>query len=105
MFTTRFSWPLMKKAAAMQLFKVTLTANIGKRPPAPKAASLSKAKPLSFTPFTFTTLEPTNTKKWATMKKRPAFCCLAGATTRSAAITKAIPWPPSLTVKRVTAFT
>lgn len=31
--------------------------------------------------------------------------CLAGATTRSAAITKAIPWPPSLTVKRVTAFT
>lgn len=28
-----------------------------------------------------------------------------GATTRSAAITKAIPWPPSLTVKRVTAFT
>lgn len=41
----------------------------------------------------------------AAVEPRPAFCCLAGATTRSAAITKAIPWPPSLTVKRVTAFT
>lgn len=40
-----------------------------------------------------------------TMKKRPAFFSPAGATTRNAAITKAIPWPPSLTVKRVTAFT
>lgn len=40
----------------------------------------------------------------ATMKKRPAFFCPAGVTTRKRATTKAIPWPPSLTVKRATAF-
>lgn len=40
----------------------------------------------------------------AAVEPRPAFCCPAGATTRNAAITKAIRWPPSLTVKRATAF-